>query len=321
MSRWAQVIVLALLLSYETSFGWGKVGHESVAEIARTQLLPQVAATIQDLLSDMDIVDAANWPDQIKSDPKWKHASTYHYMGISDGSEYFRQLASLSPSAQKLGDVLRGLVKAEDVLRDSGSTKDEKAWALGFMVHFMGDLHQPLHTGRPEDKGGNAVTLKYFNKSTNLHAVWDSGIITAILKPPPRTLPDTLKFIDQLRTPSTAEIADWQNSYIMDWTLESVAPRKDIYKDVKLSSSAYQKKYAPLVNEHILRAGYRLAAWLNAIFTNKKFQADKAIELRTQLTRILGPNNTDQIVLRPKRLNRKQLKFLEAHLADHDHAH
>ncbi len=314
MSRLSVALALGLVLSYESAFCWGKVGHESVAEIAKFQLLPEVSAIADDLLGGSDFTDAATWPDKIKSDPMWKHISPYHYMGVSDDNEYFKQLASLKPSQQKRGDVLRALVKAEDILRSTTSSKQEKGWALRFMIHFVGDLHQPLHTGRPEDLGGNTISLKYFNQKTNLHSVWDSAIIAAILKPQTkRTLPDTIAYLTQLREPSAKEIVAWQDSYIMDWTLESLDLRLDAYHDWNGISKVYQKKFGPSVNERILRGGFRLAAWLNAIFTNKKFQPVKAMELRNNLARVLGQNYGNDIVLAPKSRNARRLnKFINS---------
>ena len=306
---------VATALTAEKSFAWGKVGHEAVAVIAEQNLDDNVRAKISKFLQGDSMAEAATWPDKVKHTGSWQHTSPYHFADMDDSQSYMDMIDALPAKSKGTGDVIRALVKAEDVLRDGSSSADQKKYALSFMIHLIGDLHQPLHEGRPDDRGGNDIDATYFGVKTNLHSVWDTYIIENILK---NLMPiglgatlkavngakpakdDTANFVDQLRTPTRREVAQWQNSYLLDWSNDSIEKRTDIYSNWKGSNgAAYQKKYADYVNERVLRAGYRLAAWLNAIVDGDDFQAEKSAEIRQHFAENLGSNYSDAIVLEP----------------------
>jgi S1/P1 Nuclease len=309
-------ILIAASFSAQKSFAWGKEGHEAVAMIADQNLTSEAKAQLSKILQGVTLEDAATWPDRIKHTGPWQHTSPYHFADMLDSQNYLTMIESLPAEKRGTGDVVRALVKAEDVLRDSRSTKDQQRNALSFLVHFVGDLHQPLHQGRPDDRGGNEITAVYFGKQTNLHAIWDTLLIENFMKTPspdagapadpdsydltkkqPAT-DDTAAYVAALRTPSAKEITQWQNSYLLDWSADSVEIRAKIYSGWTGSNSAgYQGKFADYANEKILRAGYRLAAWLNAIAVGDGFQTDKAADLRQHLAQVFGPNYDDAINL------------------------
>src|SRR6476619_6085279 len=154
------------------AFAWGKTGHRVVAAIADTQLSGLARAHVEEILGRGESLDeAANWPDEMRSAPGqfWqKTATPWHYVTLN-GIIYDHTPAE--------GDALEALSHYRDVLRDPRATLAEKQTALRFIVHLVGDLHQPLHVGKCCDRGGNEVKVKWFGRDLNLHSVWDSALV------------------------------------------------------------------------------------------------------------------------------------------------
>ncbi len=326
-------VLMATSFTAEKTFAWGKIGHESVAIVAESVLDSNIKTKVTKILQGGTMADAATFPDKVKHTGPWQHTAPYHFADMDDSQTYLEMIDSLPAKSKGTGDVIRALVKAEDILRDSNASADLQRNALSFMIHLIGDLHQPLHEGRPDDRGGNDIDATYFGVKTNLHSVWDTYIIENILKnlmPAGVTVPslkalfvgkpvakdDTATFVDQLRTPTKREIAQWQDSYLIDWSTDSIENRSEIYSSWKGSNgAAYQKKYSDYVNDKILMAGYRLGAWLNAIFAGDDFQAEKSAELRDHFAKALGKNYGDAITLEP---SGKGLAMSAAEIHAHD---
>jgi hypothetical protein len=314
------ILAIAILASAQNVLAWGKAGHEVVGIIAENNLTDEARAKINHIMDKQSLAAASLWPDQIKFVKGWTHTRTYHYMSIDDGSNYYEALEHLTEAQRKYSDIVRSLLKAEDILRDDWSSKLDKANAIRFLVHFIGDLHQPLHIGRYEDTGGNAIKLKWFNAQTNLHSIWDNSIIKTFVDRAENMLKFNSTFLDVfnplnspveiaavqtggneiyplLPTANPEEIRQWQSSYIMTWLEESLEMRNDVYyKHTGSSESYYQRNYKA-VNIRLLQAGYRLAAWLNALMSNEEFKEIEATQMREKMVQILGPNYTKQTVL------------------------
>src|SRR6187551_2455046 len=154
------------------ALAWGKTGHRVVAAIADTQLSGLARAHVREILGPGEsLVDAANWPDEMRSDPAifWQKTSTpWHYVTLN-GITY--------DHAPPEGDALEALDHFAKVLKDPAASLADKQTALRFVIHLVGDLHQPLHAGKCCDRGGNDVKVTWFGKPTNLHAVWDSQLV------------------------------------------------------------------------------------------------------------------------------------------------
>ena len=166
------IVVVALGLAPSPGFAWGKTGHRVVAAIADTQLSGLSRANVEEILGPGESLDeAANWPDEMRSAPGdfWRKTATpWHYVTLN-GIMY--------DHAPPEGDALEALNHFSAVLRDPNASREDKQTALRFVVHLVGDLHQPLHVGKCCDKGGNDVKVTWFGKPTNLHAVWDSMLV------------------------------------------------------------------------------------------------------------------------------------------------
>ncbi len=243
-----------LLLTPATAHGWGYVGHRVVAQIAANHLSEDAERAVAELLGTENLPRVAIWADQIRSDPTWKHAGVWHYISVEDGE--------VVPGAERNpdGDVLAAMDRCVAVLRNPEADRADRVEALKFLVHFVGDVHQPLHVGRRGDRGGNSVKVQWYGEPGNLHSVWDSGLIES------QKLSYS-EFAEHLDHPTAAQIAAWQGAGRQRWAEESKALRPRVY-DIGDGDLGYVYTYVnlPLVEQRLLQAGVRLAGLLNEIF-------------------------------------------------------
>lgn len=248
---------LVLLLVPALAFSWGKTGHRVVGQIAENHLSPKAAKAVRELLGPDSLAEVSNWADEIRSDPSWKRADPWHYVNIPDGETY--ETMSKNPA----GDVIVALKKFEATLRNPAAPKEERIQALKFMVHMIGDLHQPLHAGKRDDLGGNRVSVHWFRsvEATNLHTVWDDLLI----EQEKLSFTEWTRFLDH---PTAVELKDWQASSYGAWMEESFKLRDRCYdfKPELPLSYDYVYKSMPIVKQRLLQAGVRLAGTLNHIF-------------------------------------------------------
>jgi S1/P1 Nuclease len=263
---------VAALLAPSPALAWGKTGHRVVAAIADTQLSGLARAHIRELLGGAESLDeAANWPDEMRSAPGtfWQKTSTpWHYVTLG-GITY--------DHAPPEGDALEALARFRHTLQDPNASVADKQLALRFIVHLVGDLHQPLHVGKCCDKGGNDVKVTWFGKPTNLHAAWDSAIVDN----------EQLSFTELAakleRHTSDRDVIAWWDINPRDWISESAQIRDTLYPtaddkprpstDKKSKqppvpdlSYAYVYKFTPVMERRLQQAGVRLAAYLNDIY-------------------------------------------------------
>jgi hypothetical protein len=251
--RLALPLLLVILLPHP-AFPWGATGHRVVGRIAEHHLSPAAARGVAAILGSESLAEAATWPDEIRADPAWDKAKPWHFVTIPDGATY--ETSAKSPD----GDAVEAIARFTKVLQDPQAPPEKKQEALRFLVHLVGDVHQPLHVGRPGDLGGNAVKVTWLNEATNLHAVWDEKIIEA----EKLSFSELADFIDR---PTETEIRTWQSGGVLDWITESMAERARVYAigDGKLGY-LYAYQNGPLVKRRLLQAGIRLAGVLNALY-------------------------------------------------------
>ena len=249
-------VVLAgviLLTGAPGANAWGPTGHRAVGRVAERHLTSQAAAVVAELLAPEQLAHVTTWADEIRSEPDWAKADPWHWVTIPDGQTY--------DSAQKNpgGDVLEAIARFEKVLADGTAPKRERAQALKWLSHLVGDLHQPLHVGRGDDHGGNDVVVLWFNEPTNLHAVWDSKLIDSSQL----SFSELADLVDH-STPE--EVREWQASGPRDWARESQELRAACYEmgDRKLSFRYVHDRW-PTVQRRLLQAGVRLAGELNRL--------------------------------------------------------
>lgn len=271
MKRWMLIAAAALSLVPGPAFAWGKTGHRVVAAIADTQLSGLARAQVREILGGAESLDeAANWPDEMRSAPGefWRKTATpWHYVTLS-GDVYER--------APPEGDALQALSHFRSVLRDPKAKLADKQLALRFVVHLVGDLHQPLHVGKCCDRGGNDVKVTWFGKPTNLHSVWDSQLVDE----------EQLSFSELAakleRHIRNQDVLDWWDIDPRDWISESGRIRDSLYpsaitppnskegdgRGVPELSYEYVYKFTPVMERRLSQAGVRLAAYLNDVFAS-----------------------------------------------------
>lgn len=180
--RGALLCLVPLLLAPALdALAWGQLGHRLVARLAEPQLDPDARAAIAGLLqgeADPTLAGIANWADELRStDPDLgRRSSRWHYVNIADPGCAF-DAATDCPG----GDcVVAALQTQAAILADPAHGDEERRQALKFVVHFVGDVHQPLHAGRGHDRGGNDYQVNWNGKGSNMHSLWDSGLLRSL---------------------------------------------------------------------------------------------------------------------------------------------
>ena len=174
------------------------------------------------------------------------------------------------------GDILWALDYFYGQLKEPSTSTSDRRQALLFFVHFVADIHQPLHVGFPEDRGGNEISVDWFNgsKAQNLHQVWDGLLTHNDLTP--------AQYARRLDHASQAQIDKWQNSTFRDWAAESKQLLEQLYsfgaentgrKVLKLDDK-YLRANKPIAERRLVQAGIRLAYYLNRAFA----KAESAIK-------------------------------------------
>lgn len=266
------IFVTALLFSIQT-FAWGPVGHRAVGLIADDQLTPQAKREVAKLLGRENLGDVANWADEIKSGRDYKQTTWYHFEKIPDHVSYIENLEHMSERDQKRGGVMAAILLSEKLLRSPKTSAADKAVALKFLAHFVGDLHQPLHSGRPEDKGGVLIEVEWFGEHTSLHGVWDSRMIKTghadLFRRQAARRDDGATYADYLKEKFKGSKVG-TGIDIERWLGESMAARPAAYVTTYLSDQArYQRSQLEVVDERIHVAGIRLGAMVNEIFSGR----------------------------------------------------
>ena len=255
------ITVLFLILFSSHSYAFGKNGHRIVAQIAQQLLTPQAKQAILKITHGFPLAKIATFPDDIHPDPAWVYTRNWHFANVNSVND----LMAIKPNKEP-HNIIQALPDVESQLMHRKTLSPQKQWqALSFYVHLIGDLHQPLHLGYLKDRGGNFDKVMFFSKQTNLHSVWDSGIINA----------QQLSYTEysNFLKPNAAQIKKWSHGTYLDWAKESVNYCKVAYNSLPSVTDGnydlsynYMYKTLPLINQRLQQAGVRLAFELNRIF-------------------------------------------------------
>ncbi len=243
--------------SAENENEWGQTGHRSTGAIAEKHLTKKAKKQIDKILNGQSLAMVSTFGDEIKSDSKFREFGPWHYVNLPKGESKY----SLETAAPE-GDLLMGIRKSVEILKSKTASQEEKAFYLKMLVHFIGDLHQPLHAGRGEDKGGNDIQVRWFNDGTNLHSVWDSKMI------------DSYQMSYSELSQNTNDISEQERKRIAqgsieDWMYESKQLSEKVYNSVEVGeklSYRYMYDWFPVVREQLQKGGIRLAEVLNEIY-------------------------------------------------------
>lgn len=268
-----KIMFCSLILISLTSFAWGPIGHRTVGQIADSRLSPAAASAVAGLLAGQSLADVANWADSLKSGATYPQAIWYHFEKISDNVSYLDNLKTLPDWQQKKGGVVTAILMANKILRDPTAAPELKTDALKFLVHFVGDIHQPFHSGRPEDNGGVKIPVTWMGTPMSLHAIWDSGMIATghadILN---NTMPlvDAANNFSKYLNEKFATLLVKTDFDTEGWLNETMALRVSGYDPLyNTDPTNYQNLHLPEIDLRIYTAGLRLAELLNQIYTNQ----------------------------------------------------
>jgi len=240
------------------AFGWGQTGHRVTGAIAEQYLSPLSQAALMELLPHGSLAEASTHADEMRSNPSefWqKTASPWHYVTVPEGKAYNEV------SAPKQGDAVTALKQFTQTLKSDAASVEEKRLALQFIVHIIGDLHQPLHAGNGTDRGGNDVKVRFFWQDSNLHRVWDSQMLDQ------RDLSYSEWTEWLTKTIAAKDIRSWATTDPLVWIEESTAIRDTIYpEDANNMSYDYLYHHLPTAKKRLQMAGIRIAMYLNMVF-------------------------------------------------------
>ena len=259
-------IAIAGLLFYLpcNTNAWGLLGHRIVGQIAETYLTPIAKKEIQKILGTESVGMAANWADFIKSDSTMSYISAWHYMDVSGGLSYAEfQNFLKSDTGVDAYTKLNFLIKE---LKNRHLAKDKKVMYLKLLIHIVGDIHQPLHVGHMDDKGGNDIRVTWLGATTNLHSVWDSRLIDF------QQLSYT-EYAAAINHTTPAQRAMLQKQRLNDWLYQTYQVAEKVYSDIKPDDKLgylYNYKFIGILEQQLLIGGVHLAGLLNEIFGGKK---------------------------------------------------
>ena len=252
------IVLICLLLcttNLQVARAWGLTGHRTIGYIAQKHLSPNAQEAVERILGGQSIAYVSAWMDDLRSYPEFRHLDPYHYCTIPDGMTYEEA------GTPEQGDIIVALERFIRELKTKQFSEQDEAFVLRCLIHLVGDVHQPLHVGRGDDRGGNDIRLKWFSNDSNLHRVWDSDMI----EHQRWSASELAAEIDRL---SPKEIVALQQTDLRVWASESMALRPQIYQlpDDLVLRWAYLSQNWHSVEERLLQAGIRLAGLLNEIY-------------------------------------------------------
>ncbi len=268
---------LLMLVTSSSVLAWGNTGHRTVGEVATKYLEIKTQKKLYDLLKGESLARAATWPDEIKSEPEtYQHTFHWHYTTWpQEASEH-----SESNENAESGLLLKSINEQLTVLKDVKATKEQKIFALRFLVHLIGDLHMPLHVGTGSDQGGNLCKVMFHGRPMNLHSLWDEGMIEFTKL----SYTELANFISAGK--SAKDLKAITQGSVIDWARESKEIVPTVYplevsptQDPAVSRSyckkeapadeapklsfEYSYKFMPIIEQRLFKAGVRLAWLLN----------------------------------------------------------
>lgn len=265
MSLPALALVLGSIPSIPSvpSSVWGYDVHRLICEIAWRELTPRARAGILELLAGDPFSERFSetciWADEVRRDTVYDRYRVAHYVNVPPGAPGVDPAVHCA-DAYCVIEAIRDLVP---VLEDRTAPRERRREALKFLAHFVSDVHQPLHVGRPGDQGGNGTAVVFLGEPTNLHVVWDASLAQRHLLDPwdAERLHDLITPADRVR---------WADLDPVTWANESYQiVERVVYRDVQDGGeldAVYAERARYIIEERLLQAAYRLGLILNRAF-------------------------------------------------------
>ncbi len=255
-----RLIVFIIFLSTLYSFAnddWGQTGHRTVAEIANQYLSEKAKAKIKLILQGQSMATASTFADEIKSDDLYDEFKVWHYANARLNETYAES------DKNEDGDIVIGIQYCINVLTDPVSDEEDQTFYLKMLIHLIGDMHQPLHLGLKEDKGGNDFEADWFGEDSNLHRIWDSEMIDSY----------GMSYTEMARNKTVLtpdEIKSYAEGSVADWVEDIRILTKKVYNSAEQRDNLgyrYMYDWYETLKLQLHIAGIRLAKVLNQIYS------------------------------------------------------
>lgn len=255
------ISLMVVLVIASPAAAWGPEGHRITAAIGEMYLHEQTRAAIRELLGNQSMADVANWADEIRDNAAYDWTKPLHYINVPRSATR----VEMGRDCENGMCILGAIESFAGKLRDRSLPVRERREALMFLIHFIADVHQPMHVSYRDDLGGNRIDIILFGSETNLHRVWDSGLINR------RMNDGWLALARELHGDITLQhLRSWSASPApLDWANESLTITRRIYAELPRTSELdqpYYERNIPFVLERLAMAGVRTAMMLNNIF-------------------------------------------------------
>ena len=201
-------ILIALLTIPLHSLAWAAEGHKICGQIAVNYLTPKAKQAIKAILGNESLAAAGTWADNIKGNPNYHYLQVWHFVDI-DKTFTYPQLVSWLNDDNRI-DAYTRLNFLIYKLKQNQLTSYDRLLLLHLLIHLVEDVHQPLHTGHTYDHGGNSIKLRWFNKRTNLHSVWDYQLINYQHM-------GYKRYAALIDHPAPQQVLQWQRAPISQW--------------------------------------------------------------------------------------------------------
>ena len=256
-------------------FAWGPDGHSAIGILAMAQLETDTHQKLEGLIGPLDeqaMVEACNWPDVVRETGEWAWSAPLHYVNIPREDDFYLESRDCPKNPQHPGHtgglcVTEGIKHYAIELISENTDKAQRKQAFAWLCHLVGDIHQPLHSGFADDRGGNSVNIEFNGEQMNLHAFWDFKLINLHAQ----THDELVRLLGSC--PFEEEEKSWSHYVVDDWTNESHALAiKAVYREGMNTTEIFplNETYASdgwiVAQQQVELAAFRLAWILNTIF-------------------------------------------------------
>jgi len=259
-------LVLAVGFAFCLPAGaWGPEGHRIIGELAAKLLTPAARSRVAVILEPGNtLASVSNWADDVRQERP--ETAPWHYIDIP----IRKPSLNMARDCPKRDCVIAKIEDFQQILQDSSGTTQSQREALMFLTHFIEDLHQPLHCSDNKDRGGNDVAVEFLGVPTNLHSLWDSGLVA-------RMGPEDQLLQSLSRELTRSAVARLSGGSVRDWAEEShriaqsiVYGRLPSARSASKESAirlgeAYERAADPVIRLQLERAAARLAKTLNTL--------------------------------------------------------
>jgi hypothetical protein len=252
MKKSLVLVLLMVIARFNPLFAWGNKGHIVVIQVAKNQLHQSTIDSINFYLNGMQWETASIWMNDVKKSGNYDYMLPWHTIILPRDRTY---VSTESPNVMNRIEYCLSVIKSRALY-----PRQEVTNAIMVLIHLVGDLHEPLNCGYPEDKGGKRAEVDFFGRKTSLYKVWETEIID-------------VKNIDQWDGAqinlalTKKEIANMKYGNIRDWMDESRSILDSVYafKDGTISNE-YLAKNKIVISKQLVKAGMRLANLLSSCF-------------------------------------------------------